>query len=113
LFGATNGFIDYALWNPFALLKGQSAEPTRQTDNISADVTIKEETEMDASEFEIPSAILAAALVEKSELKGKDLEMYAANMQRWLVFKMKTAREKEEATASECALSNAVTGRGI
>jgi len=48
------------------------------------------------SEFEIPSAILAAALVEKSELKGKDLEMYAANMQRWLVYKMKTAREKEE-----------------
>jgi hypothetical protein len=93
-------FIDYALWNPFALLKAQPPEPAPHADEISINSTIKEEAEMvDASEFEIPSAILAAALVEKSELKGKDLEMYAANMQRWLVFKMKTAREKEEASS--------------
>ena len=90
-------FIDYALWNPFALLKARPPEPAQHVDQTSDDLTTKEEAEMvDISEFEIPSAILASALVEKSELKGAELEAYAFNIQRKLIRQMSASREKME-----------------
>lgn len=55
----------------------------------------------DISEFEIPSAILAASLVEKSELKGADLEAYAIKVQRLLINRMVAFRKKKESDSSE------------
>ena len=87
-------FRDYALWNPFAILKNRPSNPGSHAKQISNDLNIKEEIEMtDHSEFELPSAILAAALVEKSDLKGSELEESAAKVQRWLILRMKAERD--------------------
>ena len=51
---------------------------------------------VDTSEFQIPSAILTAALVEKSELTGKELEAYAINTQRALIRHMMAFKERLE-----------------
>ena len=90
-------FINYALWNPFALLNSARPETADNADQTSDYPTTKEEVEMvDISEFEIPSAILASALIEKSDLKGADLESYAFNIQRKLIRQMMASREKME-----------------
>jgi hypothetical protein len=62
--------------------------------------TISEEkgpTPMDDTRFEIPSAILAAAVVAKSELTGKELAQYAVDLQRLYIRKMKAHRIKDNA----------------
>ena len=48
----------------------------------------------DTERFEIPSAILAAAVVAKSDLTGHELSIYAINLQRNYV-KMMARRETE------------------
>lgn len=50
------------------------------------------------SEFEIPSAILAASVVAKTDLQGTELQNYAINLQRIYVKQMAESREKEEAS---------------
>jgi hypothetical protein len=90
-------FRELLFWNPFSLMSSPRPKAVlRQEAPSQVDITAeKEETTMaDASEFEIPSAILAYALVEKSELKGAELESYAINIQRKLVRQMMIAREK-------------------
>jgi hypothetical protein len=51
----------------------------------------------DLSEFEIPSSILAAAVVAKSELTGKELEIYAVDLQRQFIRHMLSFRKRLEA----------------
>jgi hypothetical protein len=48
------------------------------------------------SEFLIPCAILAAAVVAKSELTGQELASYAINLHRNYVMIMQAQREREE-----------------
>jgi hypothetical protein len=54
----------------------------------------------DISEFAIPSAILAAELVRKSELSGRELEAYAVDIHRLLMESMSTFKKKKEAAPS-------------
>ena len=47
------------------------------------------------SQHEIPSAILVAALVAKSELKERELERYAVNLYRFLVQELSKSSEEK------------------
>lgn len=90
------------IWNPFSFLNAaQPDAPARGNDSSLISSTDKEATAMaDVSEFELPSAILAAALVEKSELKGTELATYAVDVQRIIIRQMMAFREKMEAERS-------------
>lgn len=50
---------------------------------------------MDDSRFDIPSAILAAAVVEKSKLDGEELIQFAANLQQRYLRFMKEAHKRD------------------
>ena len=50
---------------------------------------------MDDSRFEIPSAILAAAVVAKSELTGEQLTHFAVDTQRFFMLRMRTQRMED------------------
>lgn len=52
------------------------------------------------SEFEISSAVLAATLVAKSDLTGKDLSQLAFNTQRFFAETMKRAADDEGTSQS-------------
>lgn len=54
-----------------------------------------------SSEFEIPSAILAAAVVAKSSLEGRELQDWALRLQRNYVIGMSEAREREQKNPHE------------
>ncbi|UPK33965.1 hypothetical protein IVB18_38260 [Bradyrhizobium sp. 186] len=62
----------------------------------------KEQTIMASpSDFEMPSAVLAAAVVAKSELKGEELQRYAISVQRAYAKQMLAAREREDAARKQ------------
>ena len=89
--------VNYALWRP------RRAGPSHCAELASTDPTVQEGTKMaDGTEFEIASAILTAALIEKSELKEKELEAYAVNIHRLLIRHMMAFRDllKSERTQS-------------
>ena len=54
-----------------------------------------------ASEFELPSAILTAAVIAKSELTGKQLEQYVTDLQRFYVRQMIAFDKKLESGDSD------------
>jgi hypothetical protein len=77
----TEIIMPISLWNPFEILLASTTAKAPEKDQERSAMP-------NFSEFEVPSAIMTASLVAKSELTGKDLEDYAVALQRELIRKM-------------------------